>query len=385
LAALLLLAAAAGCGAGKPRERSVAGKGVAAGKVFFVDMLDPSAQSYTIGRYENGSARPIGSVARQKCLGLAWPSATQTPNRTVFMYATQWSCVRKQWDSVGVYVSHDNGHSFQLGGTVMSGRRIGGLSSSFFVYDDGVFRGWVGDGFGQLHYLESHDGVHFRQVGGVKGHVVQLDFVARYRGRWLMFETYGVRGERMHVPTLRTFGNPRRAHYPEPVRIGTPRPTARTTLLGGVKASASTLPVASTSRFRRGDLVVVAFRRQWLGVDIGRVTARDTHTLTLSRPLRFPHKAGDRVAVADARKVAPSFVCVNGDGSWSGIFSVYEAVPQILYEATETFRAGSPRGPWRVDYSAPAAPTLPLRNGVPKRSVENPSPLLSSPDVTPCQ
>jgi hypothetical protein len=199
-----------------------------------------------------------------------------------------------------------------------------------------------------------------------------------------MFETYGARGGRMHVPTLRTFGNPRQAHYPEPVRIGTPRPTARTTLVGGVKAGASTLPVASTSSFRRGDLVIVAFRRQWLGIDIGRVTARSGHTLTLSGRLRYSHKAGDKVAVADGRKVAPSFVCVNRGGSWSGIFSVYEAVSQILYEATETFRARSPRGPWRVDRSAPAAPTLPLWNGVPQRSVENPSPLLASPDVTRC-
>ena len=349
-----------------------------------MDMLDQSAQTYTIGRYENGSASPVGSVVRGKCLGLAWPSATRTPNGTVFLYATQWSCVRKRWDTVAAYVSHDVGRSFQPVGTVFSGRKIGGLGPSFFVYDDGLFRGWVGDGFGQLHYLESHDGVHFRQVGGVKGHVVQLDFVARYRGRWLMFETDGVKGGRVHVPMLTTFGNPRQAHYPEPVRIGTPRPTARTTLVGGVKAGASTLPVASTSRFSRGDLVVVAFRRQWLGIDIVRVTARSAHTLTLSRRLRFSHKAGDTVAVADGRKVAPSSVCVNRDGSWSGIFSVYEAVPQILYEATETFRARSPGGPWRVDRSAPVAPTLPLWNGVPKRSVENPSPLLSSPDVTPC-
>ena len=349
-----------------------------------MDMLDQSAQSYTIGRYENGSASPVGSVIQGKCLGLAWPSATRTPDGSVFLYATQWSCAQKRWDTVEAYVSHDVGRSFQPVGTVFSGSTIGGLGPSFFVYDKGLFRGWVGDGFGQLHYLESHDGVHFRQVGGVKGHVDQLDFVGRYRGRWLLFETQAVKGGQVHVPTLTTLGNPRQARYPQPVRIATPRLTARTSLAARVPAGASTLPVASTSRFRLGDLVVIASRSQWLGIEIGRVTSRGTHTLTLSRRLRFPHEAGATVAVADGRKVAPSFVCVNRDGSWSGIFSVYEAVPGILYEATETFQARSPRGPWRVDRSAPAAPTLPLWNGVQKRSVENPSPLLRGPDVTPC-
>lgn len=394
----VILFATEGCALGgehsvrEPPDRAVS-------PVFYVNMYDEARpgydDGYKIGRYSGGRPAPVGPVAtgeqseRRQCGGVVWPSATQK-RRSVFLYATEWACDGGRWDRLVAFTSTD-GRSFARRRVVLQ-RRPGdsAFGFAFVVYDQRLFRAWwiavrggngitVKRGQADLLYAESDDGLHFHQVGGVKAHIEQLDFLTRHRGRWYLFHTVE-RNKGDYAPALVTFTNPRQAHYRQAGFIGTTRQLS-TTLTESAAAGDTTLAVGSTAGFRTGDLIVLSSVRGFVS-EPKTVTAVRPGRLVV-QPLDAAHAAGETVATADARKVAPSYVCRNANGVWGGIFTVYEAVPRTLLEMTLAYRAPSPRGPWRIDYRFPA-PLFPMWNGAKKRSVENPTPLLRSPEVQRC-
>jgi len=346
---------------------------------FYVNSLDSGAQSYTIARYVGGWPDPLGAVAevardpQRSCVGLAWPSVTRAPGGDVFLYASERTCGEPDWRRVTVWKSRD-GRRFKRIGTA-----FGSTSPSYVVYDRGMFRAWLSEDAVGVRYAESRDGVHFRKRGGARAPDVQVDYVFKHDETWYLLYTRHV-SEDEWVPALMTFTDPVQGRYHDRGPIGRTRPvTAR---LAAPAARGATLVTLDDARgFRPGELVVIATDESKADVvQVARVRGR---VLRLRAALAQPHATGDRIALADARKLTPSYVCRERDGSWAGIFVPFQAFPDLLYEPTAAYRARSLRGPWRVDRSAPA-PLLSLRNRELKRSAENPTPVARGPEVQRC-
>jgi hypothetical protein len=312
------------------------------------------------------------------CAGVVWPAATEDHAGHLFLYVSERRCDEPVWRHVSLFVSA-NGTMFRRAGTVSTtpdGNTD--LYSGYVVDDGGKFRGWFQTSDG-LRYGESNDGLQFR-LRGPAGPGGQIDFIFKRRDRWYFLYTRPRRPDSW-VPALMTF-DPRKERFRDAGPIASNRPI-QTQMTGTARRGDSELRTGSTQGFSEGDLIVVAPSRGL--ADVVRVSGVGAKSLKLATPLRRSHQSGETVAVSDRRKVSPSFVCRRANGNWSGIFTVFEAVPGTLYEQTLAYRAPSLHGPWRIDYRAPAPVfTLDNRGDVPERSVENPTPVMTSPRLPHC-
>ncbi len=401
--------------------------------VFFVNMYPdwraPSSSQlrYEIGRYIRGEASPVGPVASPEGCILGFPSVTRDSSGLYWLYATEHDCVELQW--VVAFTSTD-GVNFTRHGPVI--RRLPGegqMRAAYVVYDAGVFRAWFatdapGMLWGQnIYYAESTDGLNFQRIGGIKATIspdgwdsgaIGVDTVVRddTTGEWYAFFAGMNRELTRLMPGVLRFRDPRQEPYEKIGPIASPRPRLRTQLVADATAGALSVAVADATLFRVGDLVVVtndrstdatasralpehsarfglvpqqprAPDRPVIVADAAQVVGRSTNQLYLSLPLRSSYQTGDTVVVIDARKISLSYVCRASDGTWLGIFTVFNATPLMGSEYTLAYRAPGPTGPWQIDYTRPAPVFSPYNNDF-KVSVENPDAVTTSPSVQSC-
>ena len=346
---------------------------------FYVSTLDWTAQSYSIARYEHGRPQPYGALAAvrvdasKRCPGLTSPSVTRNSAGTYFLYASERTCHAPRDRRVTVWTSPD-GVDFQRRGRV----RGAAIEAGYVVYDRGVFRAWYSGSRGELLYGESRDGLRFAQVGGPKGPSGDPAFVVKNGEEWFLAQSSSRDGHQ--VPTLLEFGAPRQPRYRE-VGFDVSRRGAGARVAARASRGQRSLELSSTRRVKPGDLIVVPAGS--VAADAAQVERVDGRTVRLRTSLRASHRPGDDVELAGGGSVAPSYMCRESDGSWAGMFTVYQALPSALYEITLVYRADSIRGPWRVDRGA-RAPILALENEQRRRAVLSPTPVTRGPAVRRC-
>ncbi len=237
-------------------------------------------------------------------------------------------------------------------------------------------------------YAESRDGTHFRsfpgaraRAGGIDRGAMTVEMVFRmpHRGGWRLLYTAFNGGLTRARPALMTFGDPRQRHYRKRGSIGGLR-DLRATLTTDASAGDRRLRVAA-SPFEPGDPVIVAAGSS-VTPDASTIVDVRGDELLLSNPLRFDHPAGDQVAAADSRKMSPSYVCRSGR-RWSGLFTVFEPVPRTDSEYVVAVSANRLSGPFAPDRTS-RFPLLSASNEEFERSVENPTPVTTSPQAPHC-
>jgi hypothetical protein len=336
---------------------------------FFVSTLDWTAQSYALARYEQGRPQPYGAIARvsidasRRCPGLSTPSVTRDAAGTYFLYASQRTCDKPVTRELTLWTSTD-GVNFTRRGPVRGDREMGG---THVVYDRGLFRAWYSRVDGQLLYGESRDGRQFTRVGGGRAPAGDPEQVVKHNGEWYLVYS------RLHGahqrPVLLKFADPRQPRYEE-VAFDVPRRSTGARLAAPSATGQRAIDLTDAHAVKPGDLVVVATRGE--EADASQVERVDGSTVRLRSGLGVAHTPGDRVELAGAGSIVPSYVCRERDGTWAGIFSVFQALPSTLYEVTLVYRAESINGPWRVDRHA-QAPILALENEQRRRSVVAPA------------
>ncbi len=358
------------------------------GQTLAVNMLGSSGR-YTLGRYVNGDPEPVGPIAESAC-DLWSPSLIRARGR-YWLYAAENDC--REWQRLVLFSSDDGVRFERIGAAIRRRPGEGQLRMPYVVFDGGLFRAWYtideGERQGQqLVYAESRDGLRFRRLAGPRARAgpgrldsgaitVEMVFRDPSSGTWnLLYTGYDPALERAR-PALMTFANPRQRRYAKRGAIGQIR-DRRGDLLAPAAAGARELR-AGGGPFRRGDPIVIAAGSD---PEPARIIAVDGEVLTLDGPLRLDHEAGEPLALADASKISPSYVCRDGR-RWRGLFTLFGAPPRLNGEYTAVVSAEALSGPWTLDRAA-RFPALSPANGELKRSVENPTPVTEGPDLQAC-
>lgn len=370
---------------------------------FFVNTLG-SSHLYTLGRYIDRNPAPVGSVLKSACH--LWSPSVTRAGELFWLYAAESGPEPKggpprsgdcsRWLRVVAFTSRD-GRNFRRRASAIRPRASEGeLRMPYVVFDHGIFRAWFtvdhGGEQGQaLFYAESKDGLRFKRRGRRRARAgpgrldagaITVDTVFRdpKSGRWsLLYTGFDATLERAR-PMLMTFKHPRQRRYRKRGPIAEPRSRGGTLL---APASRGDREIAvSGGPFEPGDPVVVA-SDVGAQADPSQVLSQTGVRVALQSPLHLDHGRGGAVALGDAAKVSPSYVCRTA-GGWRGLFTVFGAIPRVTGEFTAIFRAARLSGPWRLDRGAPF-PFLSPRNAEFKSSVENPTPVTRGPAPPRCR
>ncbi|HKF80028.1 MAG TPA: hypothetical protein VKB17_04315 [Thermoleophilaceae bacterium] len=363
-------------------------------RVFFVNMFSGRDQRYMIGRYVGGN--PAGQRVRagpHSC-HLAWPSVTRGAHGTYWLYASENDC--RRWARVVVFGSRDGITFRRIGTAIAPAADEQAIRTPYVVHDGRVFRAWVSvDRLGvegqRVVYAESGDGIHFRRRVGAKlvagvqtaATTLAVEEVIRRNGRWsLMYTGFNRSGNRAWGG-IASFTDPRERSYSHGHKIVRSR-----SIVAGLTAPSgpgqTTVRVSGAGGFAPGDPIVIS-SLDGLEAEPARVLGHRNDSLVLSAPLRFPHAAGAPVAVADARKVSPSYVCHGQDGRWHGLFTAFGAFPRATTELALPYVASRLTGPWRLDKRFRFPFFSPFNWDGFYASVENPTQVTRRPDAPACR
>lgn len=351
-------------------------------------------QRYRIMRFgPDGRPDPAAPVIGEENLpadaaGTAWPSAIRVRGR-VYLYASR--LVAGTWADVALWESQD-GRSFLYRGPVLAAlpSEIQGIGPAQVFYDPAgerpfrmVYLVRGAPPSGGIALASSEDGVHWRREGTVlepsepwEAAGVSPSWVMRLSdGRWALFyHAYETRDLARAAVALAPgsegpFSGKSVILSPVPSRVPVVAPARR---------GSSRLRVPEGHPVRLGEPYVLKGDGEARAEPVVPRRRRGA-VVELDRPLEASHRPGTMAHVG-SRKVDPSVVTENPDGSFSGVFTGYGQFGNLTSEYT--FRVSSPRlgGPWRVEPAGLAfEPWFPAG----RASTENPTIVLEGPPAEP--
>ncbi|MCA1396396.1 hypothetical protein [Bradyrhizobium sp. BRP56] len=309
-------------------------------------------------------------------LHLAWPSAIAPDAHTRRLYASAYTT---DWFELRLWTSTNEGAWIPQGIAFQSdASEPGGIGPAQVVYEPGAAEPYM------IYYLDraskqiklatSVDGMTFTRHGAVitpslpeEASGLSISYACRRaNGEYVIFYHGYYNNTQNAVALVATADSPH-------------GPFTKKTIIARPDGFASTLSAHRLNATATADVAVP------LGIPllVGGGTARqeanvaikqDETTIWFERPFVFDH-VSDRLVSVSRNKVELSYAQEQPDGSWRGVFSLYNPDPNVASEYTTEGSARSLTAPW--SYARTGFRFKPWYRGG-ENSTENPTPLLSN-------